>query len=57
MSSDVSSFSVRLVLSWDVIIKGTVGYHQLTEPDRTKVVSYIVGPNTGFKVLYGNKKI
>ena len=31
-----------------------MGSHQLTEPDRTKVVSYVVGPHTGFKVLDKN---
>ena len=34
-----------------------MGSHQLTEPDRTKVVSYVVGPNTGFRVRDKNYKI
>ena len=44
-------FNVTLKYS---IIKATIGSHQLTEPDRTKVVSYTVGPNSGFKVWNWN---
>ena len=42
---------IRIYLQINYILtKATLGSHQLTEPDRTTVVSYLVGPNTGFKV-------